>query len=100
MHCSGPAAPDSIAARAQQALRGQLAVGSLLPEQNAHEEQRVLLLQQQLNNAMAAAAEMEHDELQRLREHFIEMFPHGAPVSGLQGVILYSFLLQLVSCQD
>jgi hypothetical protein len=73
-----PCSPDGVAARAQQALRGQLAVGSLVPERKeSHEQQQ----QQQLTSVAVAAAEIEQEEALRWEEEVINMFPHGAPVS-------------------
>jgi hypothetical protein len=73
-----PPSPDGVAARAQQALRGQLAVGSLVPERKESKEQQQ---QQQLSSVAVAASGIEHNEALRWREEVISMFPHGAPVS-------------------
>uniref|UniRef100_A0A383VPV2 Uncharacterized protein n=1 Tax=Tetradesmus obliquus TaxID=3088 RepID=A0A383VPV2_TETOB len=94
-----PKSPDGVAARARLALRGHLAVGSLLPleddSQKQQQQQQPPQQQWQLGSAVMAAAGYVNEEAMRLKEQMIDLYPHGAPRSVVneakaQGVTLPS----------
>jgi hypothetical protein len=84
--CSRPHSPE-VAAKAQKALRGHLAIGSLVPEDEEESEEESESEEQQEDGenvrqlGVMAAAELAYMQAYAKEGQVMASYPHGAPVS-------------------